>query len=299
LLLVGPPGAGKTMLAQCLPALLPPLEREEALQVAAVASAAGVSIGGTIDRPFRNPQHTASVAALIGGGARMRPGEFSLAHQGVLFLDELPEFSRDALEALREPIESGLVVLSRAKCVNHFPARFQFIAAMNPCPCGYLGDARQRCRCTAGQVRRYRGKLSGPLLDRIDMHVLLQASPVEDLMKEETQHGESSAVVAARVVQARARQVARQGQLNTDLNGRELAAVCNLDRGCKTVLSIASDRLGLSARGHNRLLKIARTCADLSGHESVEPQDISEAIGLRALDRESSEPARPPASLVQ
>lgn len=292
LLLIGPPGAGKTMLAQCLPALLPPLEAHEMLQVAAVTSAAGLRPTAGAGRPFRTPQHTATAAALIGGGLRLRPGEFSLAHRGVLFLDEILEFSRDALEALREPMESGVVMLSRAKRVLELPAQFQLIAAMNPCPCGYQGDPRRACRCSAEQVRRYRGKLSGPLIDRIDMHLEMGALPPQDLLKDLHQHGEPSAVVALRVAQARERQITRQGKLNARLNVRELAAFCQLDRGTKNLLAAAIARLGLSARGCDRVLKLARSCADLSGSDVLRTEHVAEAIGLRALDRIQPESLR-------
>src|SRR6202030_759822 len=222
LLMIGPPGAGKTLLAQRLPGFLPPLSALESLPVASLESAAGrkPTVGG--HRPFRSPQHTASMAALIGGGA-MRPGELSLAHLGVLFLDELPEFPRNALEALREPLESGTVILSRLKRTCEFPAKFQLVAAMNPCPCGYAGDARGRCHCTAEQVARYRNRISGPLIDRIDIHVELLPLPVEQLLGEERgpggerAQGESSAEVAERVAAARTLQWQRQGKLNARL----------------------------------------------------------------------------------
>jgi magnesium chelatase family protein len=284
LLMIGPPGAGKTLLAQRLPGLLPPLGKREALQVASLESAAGRRPGLGRCRPFRCPQHTASVAALIGGGA-LRPGELSLAHLGVLFLDELPEFARNALEALREPLESGVVLLSRAKRTYEFPARFQLAAAMNPCPCGYVGDPRGRCRCTADQVARYRSRVSGPLIDRIDMHVELSALPVEHLLAETPQAAESSTVVAARVAAAQGVQMKRQGILNARLTSTEVARLCQLNRESRALLGTAIARLGLSARAFHRVLKLARTCADLSGEPNIRRSDVSEAVTLRALDR--------------
>jgi magnesium chelatase family protein len=284
LLMIGPPGAGKTLLAQRLPGLLPPLSEPEILEVASLESAAGrrPAIGGR--RPFRSPQHTASVAALIGGGA-MRPGELSLAHLGVLFLDEFPEFPRNALEALREPLESGTVVLARLKRSCEFPAKFQLVAAMNPCPCGYAGDTRGRCHCTAEQVARYRSRISGPLIDRIDIHVEIMALPVEHLIRDAPEAAESSAVVAQRVAAARALQAARQGRLNGRLTPTEIARYCVLAREPRALLGTAIARLGLSARAYHRVLKVARTCADLRGEAEIRTMDVAEAVRLRALDR--------------
>jgi magnesium chelatase family protein len=283
-LMVGPPGAGKTLLAQRLPGLLPPLDEDEALEVASLESAAGRRPRPGAVRPFRSPQHTASVAALIGGGA-FRPGELSLAHAGVLFLDELPEFARNALEALREPLESGVVVLSRAKRECEFPARFQLIAAMNPCPCGYAGEKSGRCRCTAEQVARYRNRISGPLIDRIDMHVELAAVPVAQLICETSPPAECSPAIAARVMQARRAQLLRQGKLNSRLTPAEVMRICALDRESRALIGAAAERLGLSARAYHRVLKVARTCADLAGEPAIRRNDVSEAVKLRTLER--------------
>lgn len=283
LLMLGPPGAGKTLLAQCLPGLLPPLSRAESLEVASLQSSAGKRPTLGNRRPFRNPQHTASVAALIGGLSK--PGELSLAHRGVLFLDELPEFARNALEALREPMESGVVILSRVKQMCEFPAQFQLVAAMNPCPCGYAGDPRGRCRCSAELIQRYRNRISGPLIDRIDIHVELSALPVEHLMNEAVEVPESSARVAARVAAARLTQLERQGKLNARLSNAEIEQVCVLDHASKALLRLAIARLGLSARAYTRVLKLARTCADLACARDIRKVDVSEAVQLRGLDR--------------
>jgi magnesium chelatase family protein len=284
LLMIGPPGAGKTLLAQRLPGLLPPLSESEILEVASVESAAGRRPGAGGRRPFRSPQHTASMAALIGGGA-LRPGELSLAHLGVLFLDELPEFPRNALEALREPLETGSVVVTRLKHTCEFPAKFQLVAAMNPCPCGYAGDPRGRCHCTAEQILRYRNRLSGPLIDRIDIHVELAGLPMEHLMNDMCNGAESTAEVAMRVAVARSLQLKRQGKLNARLTPAEVATLCALDKDSRTLLGTAMTRLGLSARAYHRVLKVARTCADLSGEPEIRPIDVAEAVKLRALDR--------------
>ncbi|HTD72459.1 MAG TPA: YifB family Mg chelatase-like AAA ATPase [Steroidobacteraceae bacterium] len=284
LLMIGPPGAGKTLLAQRLPGLLPPLSESESLEVASVESAAGrrPSAGGR--RPFRSPQHTASMAALIGGGA-LRPGELSLAHLGVLFLDELPEFPRNALEALREPLETGSVLISRLKHTCEFPAKFQLVAAMNPCPCGYAGDPRGRCHCTAEQILRYRNRLSGPLIDRIDIHIELAGLSVEHLMSNARDSAESTAEVAMRVAAARSLQLKRQGKLNARLTPAEVGSSCGLDKESRALLGTVMARLGLSARAFHRVLKVARTCADLSSVPDIRPIDVAEAVKLRALDR--------------
>jgi magnesium chelatase family protein len=254
------------------------------LEVASLESAAGrrPSLGSR--RPFRNPQHTASVAALIGGGA-MKPGELSLAHLGVLFLDELPEFARNVLEALREPLESGVVSLTRLKRTCEFPARFQLVAAMNPCPCGYAGDTRGRCHCTAEQVARYRGRISGPLIDRIDIHVELRALPVEHLIGDAPEENSATATVAARVAAAREIQMLRQGKFNARLTPLEVTRHCDLQRESRLLLGTAIARLGLSARACHRVLKLARTCADLAGELKIRRVDVAEAVQLRALDK--------------
>jgi magnesium chelatase family protein len=286
LLMMGPPGAGKTLLAQRLPGLLPPLSESEMLEVASLESAAGrrPSLGGR--RPFRSPQHTASMAALIGGGA-LRPGELSLAHLGVLFLDEFPEFPRNALEALREPLETGVVVVARLKRTCEFPAKFQLVAAMNSCPCGYAGDSRGRCHCTAEQMARYRNRISGPLIDRIDIHIEIAPLNVEDLMGDvpERTTAEDSATVARRVAAARSVQLLRQGKLNARLTPAEVAHFCALAKQARALLATAVARLGLSARAYHRILKVARTCADLGGAADIRMVDVAEAAKLRALDR--------------
>jgi magnesium chelatase family protein len=287
LLMIGPPGTGKSMLAQRLPGLLPAMSEAEALEVAAVRSVAGLPIKPAEwrVRPYRNPHHSASSVALVGGGSSPRPGEASLAHHGVLFLDELPEFDRRVLESLREPIESGSIVVSRAARQAEFPAGFQFVAAMNPCPCGYLGDAR--CRCTSEQVDRYRAKLSGPLLDRIDLHIEVpRVHP--DILKSKTDDAESSATVAERVFRARDRQIARQSVANSRLNNREVERHCRPTPAAIALLDRASNALGLSARAYHRVIKVARTIADLAGVDEIDATHMGEALALRRLDRRLS-----------
>jgi magnesium chelatase family protein len=286
LMFMGPPGTGKSMLAQRLPGLLPPMTEAEALENAAIRSVARMRIDLTQwrVRPFRAPHHTASAIALVGGGSVPRPGEISLAHNGVLFLDELPEFDRRVLEVLREPLETGSITISRAARHAEFPAAFQLIAAMNPCPCGYLGDPTGRCRCTAERVQRYRARISGPLIDRLDMHVEMPRVPLETL-NNASEATESSAVVAARVEKARQVQIHRQGTTNARLTNREIERYCALGKDAAAVLDRAATALGLSARGHHRVLKLARTIADLAGSERIEVEHVGEAVGLRRLDR--------------
>jgi magnesium chelatase family protein len=285
LLLIGPPGAGKSMLAQRLPGLLPPLDDAEALECAILHSLLRPLPPASEwrRRPFRAPHHGASAAAIVGGGGRLRPGEISLAHRGVLFLDELPEYRRDVLEALREPLETGSVSIARAAWQGIFPARFQLVAAMNPCPCGYAGDANGRCRCTQPVTRRYLARLSGPLLDRIDLHV--EVPRLEYAALAPSAAAETTAAVAARVRLARERQL-RRGCLNAALEAGPLAAACGLGLREHGLLESASRRLGLSARACHRILRVARTIADLAGAERVGIGELSEAIGYRRLDRE-------------
>jgi magnesium chelatase family protein len=280
ILLIGPPGSGKSMLAQRFAGLLPPLSVDEALQSAAIASLAGrftLSAWGT--RPTCAPHHTASAVALVGGGSPPRPGEISLAHHGVLFLDELPEFSRPALEALREPLESGRITISRAARRAEFPARFQLLAAMNPCPCGWRGASQRVCRCTPDQVARYQSRLSGPLLDRIDLHVEVPAVPSEQLLH--ASGGESTAPVRARCVAARERAVQRQGKPNQGLQGKEIDLHAGLDAAGAKFLHVAAARLGWSARSTHRALKVARTIADLAGAASTQMEHVGEAVQYR------------------
>ena len=288
LLFIGPPGTGKSMLANRLPGILPELSEDEALQAAAIRSVSGrepLDPARWRERPFRAPHHTASGVALVGGGSNPRPGEISLAHLGVLFLDELPEFDRRVLEVLREPLESGHIHISRAARQAEFPARFQLVAAMNPCPCGYLGDENGRCRCTAEQVARYRSRISGPLLDRIDMQIEVPRLPAERLAAAPTTAAEPSADVRARVEGARARQQARAAKPNAALGPRELERDCRLDDTSRALLTQVLQRLSLSARAYHRILKVARTIADLAGSDAVSTAHLSEAVGYRRLDR--------------
>jgi len=282
LLFVGPPGSGKSMLAQRLPGILPPMTDAEALESAAVASISetGFDAANWGRRPFRSPHHTASGVALVGGGSVPRPGEITLAHQGVLFLDELPEFDRRVLEVLREPLESGHITVSRAARQADFPARFQLIAAMNPCPCGHLGDPEAHCRCTPDQVARYRGRLSGPLLDRIDLQVFVPRVERAVLLQA-TVRGERSDRVRERGVAARERQLARSGCSNARLDVATLAEAVVLDDAARALMQAASTRLGLSARAIHRVLRVARTVADLRAAETVSTDDLAQAIGYR------------------
>ncbi|MAA88497.1 MAG: ATP-dependent protease [Haliea sp.] len=281
LILVGPPGTGKTLLASRLPGLLPPPDMQEALTCAALHSFHdSTSVEHLWRRPFRHPHHSASAAALIGGGARPRPGEASLAHGGVLFLDELPEFSRQALEMLREPLEAGAVTLSRAAHKFTYPARFQLIGAMNPCPCGYYGDPEHSCRCTSEHIQRYRHRLSGPLLDRIDLHVSMHRLPARLLLETQSK-GEASATVRERVLAARQRQQARQGCTNAALSAQALATQCVLRPEARRQLEQAADALQLSGRGLHRSLRVAQTLADMEGADCIDLQHVTEALAFR------------------
>ena len=283
-LLVGPPGTGKSMLAARLPGILPPMTAAEALESAAIlsASAAGFDPARWGARPYRAPHHTASRIALVGGANPPRPGEISLAHHGVLFLDELPEFARAALEALREPLESGCVSLARGARQARYPARFQLVAAMNPCPCGYLGDPSGRCRCTPDAVARYRGRISGPLADRIDLKVEAPVPREAEMM--EAGDAEPSRAIRHRVVEARKRQLARQGKPNAVLEAREISQYCALQPAAEALLKQAIARLGLSARAFHRVLRVARSIADLAGETPIAVAHVAEAVQYRRLD---------------
>lgn len=290
-LMIGAPGSGKTMLARRLPTILPPLSREEALEttkIHSVAGKAGVTGGLMTRRPFRAPHHTASQVAVIGGGQSPRPGEVSLAHNGVLFLDELPEFGRSVLEVLRQPLEEKKIVVSRARYSVEYPANFTLVAAMNPCPCGYYNHPTKECTCSPGSVHRYMGRISGPLMDRIDLHV--EVTPVTPQELSAAAPGEASAAVRERVVRARAVQEARFGGVegvhtNSMMNSAMLREYCRLDAASAALLERAMERLSLSARAYDRILKAARTIADLAGRADIVQADIAEAINYRSLDR--------------
>lgn len=286
LLMVGPPGTGKSMLAERLITILPTMSQQEALETAAIQSLAQgqFEIAHWKCRPFRSPHHTASATAMVGGGSIPRPGEISLALNGVLFLDELPEFDRKVLEVLREPLESGHITISRAARQTNFPARFLLIAAMNPCPCGYLGHPSGKCYCTPDQVARYRGKISGPLLDRIDMQIEVPSLPQNDLMQSQS-IGEKSNTIRERVEKAHQLQYDRQGKTNSRLSVKEIDRLCVLDTASENLLKQAINRLSLSARAYHRILKLARTIADLGNTERINHQHIAEAIQYRRLDK--------------
>ncbi len=281
LLFYGPPGTGKTLLASHLPGLLPPLSNLEALDVAAIHSVARKGQRQySRERPFRTPHHSASAVAMVGGGSTPRPGEISLAHLGVLFLDELPEFQRNVLEVLREPLESGEINISRAAAQTCYPARFQLVAAMNPCPCGYLGS--QRCICTSAQIARYRSKISGPLLDRIDLQVQVSAMENHQLLNQQQSEGESNHTIQQRICNAREIQLERQATINSQLTSQQLKQYCPMDKAQRQLMDQAVNRFALSARGFYRVLKVARTIADLSGLETPELDQYQEALSFRS-----------------
>lgn len=287
LIMLGPPGTGKSMLAARLPTILPPLTEQQAQESAAIASISdqGLNVANWLKPPFRAPHHTASAPALVGGGSNPKPGEISLAHNGALFLDELPEFDRKVLEVLREPLETGHITISRAARQVDFPARFQLITAMNPCPCGYLGDSSGRCHCTSEQVMRYRARVSGPLLDRIDMHLDVPRISHEVLRKGSPQGEETSSAIRARVVAARRKALKRSGKANAALTAKEVKQICSLSEQGHQLLEQAMEKFGLSHRAYHRILKVARTIADLAGSEEIAVAHLSEAIGYRKLDR--------------
>jgi len=290
ILFIGPPGSGKTMLAKRLPGILPPLEFEEALEITKIHSVAGLTgkSGLVTDRPFKSPHHTVSQAGLIGGGSIPKPGEVSLAHLGVLFLDELPEFDRSVLEVLRQPMEDKQVTISRAASSLTFPANFTLVASMNPCPCGYFGSSRE-CKCSPMQIQRYVGKISGPLMDRIDIHIDVPAVKFNELRGNGVPKGDSSTEIRERVMRARQTQLDRLGGggafSNSSMTTKQIREFCSLNAECEELLERAMTRQGLSARAHDRILKVARTIADLDSSPDIAPAHLSEAINYRSLDR--------------
>jgi magnesium chelatase family protein len=291
IIMIGPPGSGKTMLAKRIPTILPPLTFEEGIETTKIHSVAGFLPPDTAlvaSRPYRSPHHTISDAALVGGGTYPRPGEVSLAHNGVLFLDELPEFKKNVLEVLRQPLEDGKVTISRSKLSVDYPANFMLASAMNPCPCGYYTDPNNECTCTTIQIQRYMARISGPLLDRIDIHIEVPAVKYKELASKEL--GESSATIRERVVYARQRQTDRFKNIkgmycNANMGSKEIREYCCIDHAGEELLKMAITKLGLSARAYDRILKVARTIADLAASESIRPEHISEAIQYRSLDR--------------
>ncbi len=298
ILMIGPPGSGKTMLARRLPSILPPLQFDEALETTKIHSVAGLlprSGALVVRRPFRSPHHTISDSALVGGGSIPRPGEISLAHHGVLFLDELPEFARNVLEVLRQPLEEGSVSISRSRMAVVYPARFMLVSAMNPCPCGHFGDPQGRCTCTPVQIQRYLARVSGPLLDRIDLHV--EVPPVKHAELLAKRAGEASEAVLKRVLAARQRQQMRLRDMpgkhcNADMESPEIQNICRLDAAGSELLRHAMEALGLSARAYDRILKVARTIADLAGAEQISVDHVGEAVQYRSLDRSAGSSPR-------
>lgn len=290
LLMLGPPGTGKSMLASRLPTIMPKLTEQQAQETAAITSISdkGLDVENWLNPPFRTPHHTASAAALVGGGSNPKPGEISLAHNGMLFLDELPEFDRKVLEVLREPLETGHITISRAARQADFPAKFQLIAAMNPCPCGYMSDTSGRCHCTSEQVAKYRAKISGPLLDRIDMHLEVPRVSYKVLRSGSPEGEESSAKIRARVIIAQNIAIDRQGKVNATLSTKEVKAYCVLSEQGHRLLEQAMEQFGLSHRAYHRILKMARTVADLAGAGQIEITHLSEAISYRKVDRRPS-----------
>ena len=288
--MIGPPGSGKSMIAQRIPTIMPEPELNEFLEILRIQSAAGRTLSGDLgflERPHRSPHHTISDVGLLGGGSIPGPGEISLAHQGVLFLDELPEFKRSALEVLRQPLEQGSVTISRSAGKVTFPCQFMLVAAMNPCPCGYLGDAKHECRCSPTQIQRYRSRISGPLLDRIDLHVEAPALSIEELRSEK--EGEDSATMRERIARARERQHSRlagsSAPANARMNHSQLRRFCALDDTLGNLLQQAMEELSLSARAYDRIRKVARTIADLEDADTIEARHLLEAIQYRSLDR--------------